>query len=153
MLAEYLARSGMDDSEIAGKLGISEKTLNNWKTAHKKFFQSLKNGKEGIDDGVERALLRRAMGFYREHAVKLFYDKNTGEVVQGEYTEYFPPDVTACIFWLKNRRKEKWRDRIEHTGEGGNPIEHTHDLHPDLRAMVQQLVAATSPKPGADDVH
>ena len=28
------------------------------------------------------------------------------------YVEHFPPDTTACIFWLKNRRPEVWRERV-----------------------------------------
>jgi hypothetical protein len=24
--------------------------------------------------------------------------------------EHVPPDVTACIFWLKNRKPADWRD-------------------------------------------
>jgi hypothetical protein len=26
------------------------------------------------------------------------------------YIQHVPPDVTACIFWLKNRDPEHWRD-------------------------------------------
>jgi 2-keto-4-pentenoate hydratase/2-oxohepta-3-ene-1,7-dioic acid hydratase in catechol pathway len=26
--------------------------------------------------------------------------------------EHYPPDTTAAIFWLKNRRKEDWRDVV-----------------------------------------
>ena len=26
------------------------------------------------------------------------------------YVEHVPPDVTACIFWMKNRMPEHWRD-------------------------------------------
>ena len=36
--------------------------------------------------------------------------------------EHVPPDTTACIFWLKNRRKDEWRDRQEHTGADGTPL-------------------------------
>ena len=41
------------------------------------------------------------------------------------YREHLPPDVTACIFWLKKRRRDDWRDKHdhEHTGKGGGPIE------------------------------
>jgi hypothetical protein len=32
------------------------------------------------------------------------------------YTEHVLPDVTACIFWLKNRDPQHWRDsqQMEH---------------------------------------
>jgi len=29
------------------------------------------------------------------------------------YTERMPPDTTACIFWLKNRWPEQWRDKTQ----------------------------------------
>jgi hypothetical protein len=46
---------------------------------------------------------------------RFFCDKN-GRVTRVPYREYFPPDVTAGIFWMKNRRPDLWRDthQIEH---------------------------------------
>ena len=34
------------------------------------------------------------------------------------YREHVPPDTVACIFWLKNRRREEWRDKheVDHSG-------------------------------------
>ena len=39
-----------------------------------------------------------------------------GNVTKVPYVEHVPPDVTACIFWLKNRDPEHWRDsqQMEH---------------------------------------
>ena len=40
--------------------------------------------------------------------------------------KHIPPDTTAQIFWLKNRRPDRWRDKqqIEHSGtlEVENPL-------------------------------
>ena len=35
----------------------------------------------------------------------------------GPYVEHVPPSDVACIFWLKNRRPDLWRDthQLEHT--------------------------------------
>jgi hypothetical protein len=65
--------------------------------------------------GVERSLYERANG-YSYDAVKIFCDKN-GNVTKVPYVEHVPPDVTACIFWLKNRDPQHWRDvqQLEHT--------------------------------------
>jgi hypothetical protein len=41
--------------------------------------------------------------------VKIFCDKN-GKVTRVPYVEHVPPDVTACIFWLENRKPNEWRD-------------------------------------------
>jgi hypothetical protein len=66
------------------------------------------------DDRVERSLYNRAIG-YSYDAVKIFCDKN-GKVTRVPCREHVPPDVTACIFWLKNRNPAKWRDvqNVEH---------------------------------------
>jgi hypothetical protein len=36
--------------------------------------------------------------------------------VYTEYVDHVPPDVTAAIFWLKNRDPQHWRDsqQLEH---------------------------------------
>jgi len=33
-----------------------------------------------------------------------------GQPVTANYTVQLPPDVRACIFWLRNRRPEEWRE-------------------------------------------
>jgi hypothetical protein len=63
---------------------------------------------------VERSLYERANG-YSYDAVKIFCDRN-GNVTKVPYVEHLPPDVTACIFRLKNRDPQHWRDsqQLEH---------------------------------------
>jgi hypothetical protein len=41
---------------------------------------------------------------------------NREKPVYAPYVEHVPPDVTACIFWLKNRKPSEWRDsqQMEH---------------------------------------
>lgn len=118
LLAESLARNGYTDKQIAIKLDITEATLNNWKKEHVEFFESLKKGKEEPDALVENSLYRRATGYDDERAVKIFMPANAKAPIYAPYTEHYQPDVTACIFWLKNRRPDRWRDRqeIEHSG-------------------------------------
>ena len=103
-LAFWMAQSGLTDKQIAHEMGITEQTLNNWKKVHPEFFESLKKGKGTPDEDVEAALLRRAKGF---------------EYKEGDHSRVALPDTTACIFWLKNRRPNQWRDKqeIAHTGE------------------------------------
>ena len=118
LLAESLARNGYTDKQIAGKMGISEVTLNGWKKLYPEFFKSLKAGKEEPDALVENSLYRRATGYDNDQAVKIFMPANAKAPVYAPYTEQVQPDVTACIFWLKNRRPDRWRDKqeIEHSG-------------------------------------
>lgn len=83
LLLEGWARDGLTDEQIAKNMGISVKTLYRWQEQYSQICQSLKKGKEVVDYQVENALLSSAL------------EGNT----------------TAQIFWLKNRRPDKWRDK------------------------------------------
>jgi hypothetical protein len=65
---------------------------------------------------VTRSLYSRAVG-YNYEAVKIFMPANREKPVYAKYIEHIPPDVTACIFWLKNRDPQHWRDsqQLEHS--------------------------------------
>lgn len=119
--AEKLARLGATDKEIADFFEVHEATLNRWKGDHPGFCESLKAGKAEADDRVERSLYSRAIG-YKHDAVKMF--STPAGVVSEPYVEHYPPDTTACIFWLKNRRPQEWRDKVsaELSGPDGGDI-------------------------------
>ena len=84
------ARDGLTEEQIAKeKIGISRKTLSEWKNKFSDFGNALKRGKEVADYEVENSLFKAAK--------------------EG--------NVTAMIFWLKNRRRDKWRDKYEYEME------------------------------------
>jgi hypothetical protein len=108
---ERMAKRGFTDKEMAEFLDITEQTFNNWKLDHPKFFESLKEWKEYADARVERSLYERALGF--SHAEDKIF-KPAGEAPTVVPTiKHYAPDTTACIFWLKNRKKKEWRDKVE----------------------------------------
>lgn len=109
--AAKLCKLGATDKELADFFGVVESTLNLWKAEYPSFSESLKRGKEESDARVEQSLYRRAVG-YSHDAVKIFNDKDTG-VTKVDYVEHYPPDTVACIFWLKNRRPDQWRDKFD----------------------------------------
>lgn len=82
-LLEGWARDGLTDEQIAHNCGITATTLYDWKNRFTEISEALKRGKEVVDYQVENALLKKAIG----------------------------GDTTAQIFWLKNRRPDKWRDK------------------------------------------
>lgn len=104
---EGWARDGLTDEQIAKNMKISPATLYNWKKDHLEILESLKKGKEVVDYEVENALLKRALGY----TVKEERLTKDGEVVELE--REVPGDVTAQIFWLKNRKPSVWRDKPE----------------------------------------
>lgn len=102
------ARRGLTDEQIAHNCGITAKTLYEWKKKFSKFCEALKNGKEVADIQVENALYKRAVGYqYQERTVETSEDGTKVKVV----TKEMAPDVTAQIFWLKNRQAGLWRDK------------------------------------------
>lgn len=108
--SKKLAKMGATDMELSGFFEVSVSTINLWKIVHPEFSESLKMGKDEADARVERSLYQRAMG-YEQDAVKIFMPAGAAAPVYAPYIERIPPDTTACIFWLKNRRREEWRDK------------------------------------------
>lgn len=83
---EGWARDGLTDEQIAHNMGISAKTLYNWKEKHLQILHVLKRSKDVADRQVENALFENAIN----------------------------GNTTAQIFWLKNRKPDKWRDKQEY---------------------------------------
>jgi hypothetical protein len=115
LLLEAWARDGLTDEQIAENVGVTRSTLYAWKNRFKDISNALKKGKEIADIQVENALYKRAVG-YRTTEVTQELKRNVGtgfyELVTTKKVEKdVPPDVTAQIYWLKNRRPDKWRDK------------------------------------------
>ena len=92
ILLQGWARDGLTDEQIAHNIGINTATLYDWKKKYPNISNVLKKGKEVVDFAVENALLKKALS----------------------------GDTTAMIFWLKNRKQMKWRDRHDvRTNEPG----------------------------------
>ena len=111
ILLEGWARDGLTDEQIAKNIGINRTTLYDWKKKETNIADALKKGKEIIDFEVENALLKKALGY----TITLNKQKVTkdGDVVDITEEVHVPPDTTAQIFWLKNRKKEQWREKVE----------------------------------------
>lgn len=111
ILLEGWARDGLTDQQIAYNMGISTATLYEWKKKYPDILEALKKGKEVVDRYVENALLKRALGYEYEEVSKE-YECET--LVKTKVTrKQVVPDTTAQIFWLKNRRPDLWRDRVQ----------------------------------------
>ncbi len=126
---EGWARDGLIDEQIAANIGIHPSTLYEWQKKYPEITKALKKGKEVVDREVENALLKRALGYkYEEITQELQYDKAKKKhilVVTKVVTKEVAPDVTAQIFWLKNRKPDIWRDRkdIDANLNTNNPLE------------------------------
>jgi len=115
--AEKLCALGATDQELADFFEVDVRTIYRWKHDHPAFCQALKAGKDVADDRVERSLYQRAIG-YEQDEVKIFMPANAESPVYAPFRAKVAPDVTAAIFWLKNRRSGEWRDKQEHQHSG-----------------------------------
>lgn len=106
-----LCRLGATDKDIADFFDVTETTINNWKKSKNGFLESLKKGKIEADAVVADSLFHRAKG-YKHKEDKIFNNDGTPLIVPT--VKHYPPDTTAAIFWLKNRRPEDWRDKVDH---------------------------------------
>lgn len=139
---EGWARDGLTDEQIAHNIGITTTTLYDWKKKYPKFTDAIKRGKEVVDRIVENALLKSAMGYKYDEVVKeRIYNPETGESEMVEVkrtTKDVAPNVTALIFWLKNRQSEKWRDtkNVNAAVEVKNPFDGVETA--DIKKLINE---------------
>lgn len=113
--AYRLALLGLTDEELAVAFGVSERTLRKWTEKYPQFTKALTLGRSEADSKVALSLFNRAIG-YKTTEMKIHVVDGT--VVTTEIDKEVPADVTAAIFWLKNRQKDKWADiwKVDHSG-------------------------------------
>ena len=119
-LAFWMSKAGQTDSEIAEHFGVAPSTICAWKKKFPEFRKALKDGHQCPDRQVEQALFDRAIGYEYEE-VDVIVDED-GETKTKTMTRQKAPDVTAQIFWLKNRLPDKWRDKHEFEGKIDGPL-------------------------------
>ena len=120
---EGWAREGATDEDLCAKIGISHTTFYEWMNRFPEIAEAVKKGKAPVDIAVENTLLKSALGYtvvvkepMRVKTKKQLIGRGTIEEEHIEYADrevYIKPDVTAAIFWLKNRKPSKWRDKPE----------------------------------------
>lgn len=112
---EGWARDGLNDEQIAHNVGIRAGTLYEWKNRFPEIAEAIKKGKRPVDIQVENALYRSALGFKQtvKKPIKLRRKDGSEYIEYGEEEIYIAPNITAQIFWLKNRKRDKWCDKPE----------------------------------------
>lgn len=163
--AAELCEAGATDDQLADEFGVAQKTINRWKVAHADFRQSIKDAKAPTDDRVQRTLYHRAMGGEVEEQVPIKLKRikyvDGRKVAEEEYVEmvtvkkFIPPDTTAAIFWLKNRRAKDWRDVHKHEHGDVGAFDHytDDDLAKYVRDEFKQVEALRSGVPVKSKPH
>lgn len=103
-------RNGATDEEIAKRLGISRDSFYEYKKKYSDFSDILKETKEFVDGQVENALLQNALN----------------------------GNITAQIYWLKNRKPKQWRDKVEISGD----VEHKVNVPSSVKSLTTDMLRA-----------
>lgn len=174
-----MAKLGATDMEFATALKIGLSTFELWARTHKEFLRAIKPPKRVADERVERSLFRRATGYKFDSEELIPYDHIEVVTEKGQHgkpdqvrrtvekrvrrepiVKEVPPDTVACIFWLKNRRKDRWRDfkATELSTPPGRPLEFATSApgEPDLIGAYYARLARAQGQPapgGASGVH
>ena len=123
MRLQGMARDGLTDEQICHNIGIHVSTLCEWKNRFPQLAEAIKKGKAPVDNEVENALLKRALGYEYEEIITEINDVPTGKTdADGKpimrqkkhvrkVKKHMPGYVLAMFFWLKNRRPDKWPDK------------------------------------------
>ena len=124
LIVQGWARDGLNDEQISKNMGIAPRTYYEWQERFPQLRQAIKKGKAPVDMEVENALLKRALGYDYEETITEIREAEEGKQVKHvrRVKKHMPADVTAQIFWLKNRRPGRWRDKIEAAPEVGNEL-------------------------------
>ena len=131
------ALAGATDEEVATILGVGLTTFYEYQKRYPEFREALKNGKLVPDMEVAAALHKSATGHSVTETKIIGHGDNKREV---EVTKYFPPNPTSAIFWLKNRRRNEWRDK---NAPADNPADDPGDISDTDRWVAETIKAGS----------
>jgi hypothetical protein len=118
---------GATDVKLAEFFLVNVDTIYEWKRSVPEFSEALKRGREIADANVANSLYHRALGYsHPEDDIRtLSVGLGRSEIVITPTIKHYPPDTGAAALWLKNRRPDLWRDRVEnvHQNPDGSPVD------------------------------
>jgi hypothetical protein len=122
---------GATNEELGEVFGVTKETIQDWMRTKPEFKAAIYEGREGADAKVASSLFHRARGY--SHPEEIIKITEEGKVHRAKTTKHYPPSEAAAKFLLTNRRAalgprepgNSWRERVEHTGDQGGPIDVT----------------------------
>lgn len=109
--AYKLCLLGHTDDELGVFFEVTKQTINNWKSAHPNFFDSIKRGKEIADMEIAESLRKQALGYHYEEESEGMGEN--GQKMKFKNKRFATADFRATRFWLMNRQPDKWREKTE----------------------------------------
>jgi hypothetical protein len=109
-LAHNYRLLGATNETLGDFFSVTRRTIQNWIATHRDFADAVYRGRAVADGVVVRSLFERAKGFSHQVTRTTLY---RGEERTVTNTVSYPPDTTACMFWLRNRQRQYWQARAE----------------------------------------
>jgi hypothetical protein len=122
---------GATNETLAERFAVSRRTIDRWIAGIPDFREAVAEGREIANGKVVSALFARATGM-EQKMTKVFC--HNGQPLTVNYTVELPPDVRACMFWLRNRLPEQWCEK-QSRAAGGLTFE---DLEEASRRVAQR---------------
>jgi len=135
------SRNGARISDLAQIFGVHIDTIYKWMRAYPAFREAIVRGRDEYDtEKIERRLVDLALGYEYEDTIA---EKDSqGRTRLRKISRQMPPNVTAMIFYLKNRSPERWKDRL--SGLIGN-VDISINLPQELLPVLDEPVSALPP--------
>jgi len=131
-LARKFCMLGATNDDLATCFEVAGGTIDYWIKTQPDFAESVQRGRDLADVGVVEKLYSRAMGFCIDTKK---YVLSRGEEKELRHTLHYPPDVQACMFWPRNRRRRQWNERAQPPAESGLTFDDLEEASERARLM------------------
>ena len=125
---------GATNAGLADLFDVGQRTIDRWIADIPSFAKAVRDGRAIADGRVARSLYERAVG-YRHTVERIMFHR--GEEKRITSTVQHPPDTQACIFWLRNRRRDVWGNQRP----ANDAAEPDYDIAAELDAAGEQVLA------------
>lgn len=126
---KWLYKLGATNEQVADAFDVSHSTIDLWLSQNEAFSGTRKEA-DLPDSDIERSLFERAKGYTTPNG------------------QHVPAHPTSQIFWLKNRKPDKWRDQVETKHSGAVDVNHQADP----ASIANQLVTLGTQYPTLNPV-
>jgi hypothetical protein len=104
---------------------------------HPELYAAVQAGNDVFNPKVERSLAERAIGYWIDEEEEVVINGKVARIIRRK--KFIPPDVTAGIYWTKNRMKDKWSDVHKH--EAATKFKSSAELLEEMRKQIIDLQA------------
>lgn len=143
----HLCMLGATEAELAAYFEVSTKAFNSWVTQFRGVAQAVRQGREIADAKVTASLFKSAIGYEHED---VHISNYMGQITETKIIRRYPPNAQSCMFWLKNRRPDLWKEKVDLEHSGRVETKETIDLSTltqEQRDLLRSVLAGSNDEP------